>query len=213
MKKWQILKVAALVVAGSAFAMAGTVCPAGSGASPFPYSPDNGAGGTGCNVVITIAANGSISTVVKDTTPYENSEDALIGVVNNSASAVGSLNLTGSGVFGFESDGICIYTFVGSGYCSASQKAGTDPGDYAGPTTTFTNFSSGNSGTVVFSPAIAGGGGSTYFSLEGIPTANLAVSAGPAGTPAPSSILLMLTALAGVGLFFLSRRFATSSVR
>jgi hypothetical protein len=49
--------------------------------------------------------------------------------------------------------------------------------------------------------------------LEGIPTANLAITTGPAGTPAPSSILLMLTALAGAGLFFLSRRFASSSVR
>src|SRR5450631_4095244 len=104
---------------------AGTICPAGSGAKPFPHSPDPAA--TGCNLVLTINPNGSLSTVVTDPVAYEASEDALVGVVNNSPSSVGSLTLTGVGIFGFESDGICIYTFVGSGYCSPAQMSGTDP--------------------------------------------------------------------------------------
>jgi hypothetical protein len=214
MNRWQILKVAALVVAGSAFALAGTICPAGNGANPFPHNPDNAA--TGCNVVITFPASGAATVVVTDTTPYENSEDVMVGVVNNSASPVGSISVTSTNdVFGFDADGICTFTFVGNGYCSTSQKAGTDPGDYQGPTSTFSNITGGgNNGTVNFSPAIPPGG-STYFSLEGIPTASLGVtpSAGPATSPAPSSILLMLTALAGVGLFFLSRRFARPSIQ
>jgi len=212
MKIENILKVAALVLFGGAFAMAGTVCPAGNGANPLPYNPDNAA--TGCNVVITIPASGSITVVVKDVTPYENSEDVMVGVVNNSSAPVGSVNITSTtGVFGLDGDGICVYTFVGSAYCNANQKAGIDPGDYYGPTSTFSAISSnGNNGTVNFSPAIAAGA-SSYFSLEGIPTASLGVSTGPSATPAPSSILLMFTALVGVGLFFLSRRFARPSIR
>ncbi len=210
MTKWQILKVAALIFCASALAMAGTICPGAPTGTTFTHPPDPTA--TGCNVVITIAANGSISTAIVDATPYESSEDAIIGVKNNSATPVGSLNLTGAGVFGFEGDGICTFTFSGSGYCAGAFYQ-TDPGDYAGPTSTFANFASGNSGTVNFNPAVPANGGSTYFSLEGIPTANLAVTTGPSGTPAPSSILLMLTALVGVGLFFLSRRFAKPTVR
>jgi hypothetical protein len=216
MNKWQMLKFAALIFGGSALTMAGTICPAGNGVNPFTHNPDNAA--TGCNVVITIPASGSITVVVNDSTPYEASEDVLVGVVNNSASAVGSVNITSTtGVFGFDGDGICTFTFVGSAYCNTGH--GSDPQDYEGPTSTFSNITGGgNNGTVNFSPAIPASGGTTYFSLEGIPTASLGVTGGgpgggPAATPAPSSILLMLTALAGVGLFSLSRRFASSNVR
>lgn len=190
--------------------MAGTICPAGNGANPFPYNPDNAA--TGCNVIITIPASGAITVVVNDSTPYEQSEDVMVGVVNNSSSAAGSINITSTtGVFGLDGDGICTYTFVGSTYCNTGHSS--DPQDYYGPTSSFSGISlDGNNGTVNFSPAL-GPGSSTYFSLEGIPTANLGVTGGgPSATPAPSSILLMLTALAGVGLFFLSRRFARPRV-
>jgi hypothetical protein len=163
-------------------------------------------------VVITIAANGNISVAVTDTTPYETSEDVLVGVKNNSGTAVGALNLSGTGIFGFDGDGICVYTFVGSSYCTASQIAGTDPGDYAGPGVTFTNIAGGgNSGTVNFSPAVAANGGTGYFSLEGIPTANLAVTTGPGNaTPAPPSLVLLLAALACMGLYFAFRKPATN---
>lgn len=190
--------------------MAGTICPAGNGTNPFLHNPDNAA--TGCNAVITIAANGTATTVVNDTTPYENSEDVLIGVVNNGATVLGSLNITGSAsiaLFGFDGDGICTFTFVGSSYCSASQIAGTDPGDYQGPTSTFTNISSNQqTGTVIFSPAIPAHGGTTYFSLEGIPTASLTIT-NVLTTPAPPALLLLLTGLAALGMWQLGRRFAS----
>jgi len=189
--------------------MAGTICPAGNGTNPFPHNPDNAA--TGCNAVITIAANGSATTVVKDTTPYENSEDVLIGVVNNAATVLGTMNITGatgSGIFGFDGDGICTFTFVGSTYCTASQISGTDPGDYQGPTSTFTNIaSSGDSGTANFNPPIPANGGTTYFSLEGIPTASLTITT--TSTPAPPALLLLLTGLAVLGMWQLGRRFAS----
>ena len=197
-----------LLALGSSMAMAGTVCPAASGTNPFPHPPDPTA--TGCNVVITIASNGTLSSSIKDATPYESSEDVLVGVVNNSSSTVGSLNLSGTGIFGFDGDGICIYTFVGSSYCTTSQTGGTDPGDYAGPGVTFPGWttSSSNTGTVAFSPAIAAGGGTAYFSLEGIPAAITGTvgSTGPSTTPAPSSILLLGTGLAGLLFWVAARR-------
>ena len=205
------LKKAVLIaLVGGAFAVAGTVCPAASGTNPFPHPPDPTA--TGCNVVITVPASGSISVVVTDSTAYENSEDVLVGVVNNSGTPFGSLNLSGSSIFGFEGDGICIYTFVGSSYCSGAYYQ-SDPGDYAGPGVTFTNIAGGgNTGTVNFSPAIAANGGKGYFSLEGIPSANLVVTTGGGGggAPAPPSLVLLLAALACMGLYFAFRKPATN---
>jgi hypothetical protein len=193
----------ALLVAGACFAVAGTVCPASPGtgtAGPggaFPHPPDPAA--TGCNVVITINANGSISTVITDATPYEVSEDSLVGVVNNSSTPVSSLNLSGTDIFGFDGDGICTFTFTGNGYCTGSHLS--DPLDYAGPTSSFPgwNGSSPNSGTVAFNPAIAAGGGTAYFSLEEPPSVSLAVG-GVNSVPAPGTLVLFgigLTLLAG----------------
>ena len=190
--------------------MAGSICPGATTGTNFTHPPDPTA--TGCNVVITIAANGSVSTVVTDPSPYEGSEDVIIGVKNNSTSAVGSVALTSSsGVFGFEGDGICTFTFPGSTYCSASAIAGTDPQDYQGPTSTFTNITGGgNNGTVVFNPSIAANGGSTYFSLEGVPTASLGVTVGGGTptTPAPSSLILLGLGFAGLAAWQLGRRVA-----
>ena len=207
MKRFLLVAAVFAWVASAAFA--GSVCPPAAG-SNFPHPPDPLA--TGCNVVITIAANGTVSTAVTDSTPYELSEDVLVGVVNNGSSTVSSLALTGSGIFGFDGDGICTFTFVGSSYCTPAQILGTDPGDYAGPTTTFA-LTNANSGTVSFSPAIPASGGTTYFSLEGTPTASLGVvvSTGPGGggaVPAPSSITLLGVGFAVILLIQARRKFA-----
>ena len=195
----------AILALGTTASWAGTVCPAAGGANPFPHAPDPN--GTGCNVLITIAVNGTVSITVLDATPYEESEDVLVGVLNNSGVSINSINLTGSGIFGFEGDGICIYTFVGSGYCTALQRGGADPEDYAGPTSTFSNFATANSGTVNFAPGIPANGGKTYFSLEGAPTASITAtvgstgpSGGTAGAPALSTWGMMLLVVLLVGL-------------
>jgi hypothetical protein len=173
-----------LSVCGSFAAMAGTICPAGNGANPFPHSPDNAA--TGCNVIITINANGSVTVTEPDATAYETSEDVLVGVVNNTGAPLSSLTITGGAgndIFGFDGDGICVYTFVGSSYCTTAQMNGTDPGDYQGPTSTFSMISADhNTGTVNFSTPISAGGGTTYFSLEGAPTSALTVVVGTSST-------------------------------
>jgi hypothetical protein len=202
----RLLLVAAVLTWVASVALAGSICPAGTGAKPFSHNPDNAA--TGCNVVITINANGSVTTTVTDPTPYESSDDTLVGVVNNSSTPVGSLTLMGSAssaIFGLEMDGICTFTFVGSGYCNASQIAGTDPQDYYGPTSTFT-ISNTQNGTVNFNPPVPAGG-TTYFSLEGVPSASLGVIVGPPTVPAPRSVTLLCIGLAVVLLYQARRKF------
>src|SRR5450755_500328 len=120
----------ALLALGTRAAWAGSICPGASGSSPFTHPPD--ASATGCNVVITIGANGLATVAVTDATPYEASEDILVGIQNNSSSTVPGLNITsapGNDIFGFDGDGMCIFTFTGDSYCSAAQRAGTDPFD------------------------------------------------------------------------------------
>jgi hypothetical protein len=170
----------ALVALRVSAAWAGSICPAGSGALPIPYSPD--AAATGCNAVITIHADRSATVTVTDPNPYEFSEDFLIGVVNNSSSSVPGITLSGTGIFALDSDGICTFTFVGSGYCTPSRVAGTDPQDYYGPNTTFA-ITSVNNGTVNFTTPIAAGG-SAYFSLDGLPSASRVADPATPGTPA-----------------------------
>ena len=176
----------ALITLGTCAAWAGSICPAASGANTFPHPADPAA--TGCNVVITINAGGSISVAVTDATPYENSEDVMVGVVNNSSSNVPSISITGNAgndIFGLDGDGMCTFTFVGSSYCSGAVYL-TDPGDYYGPNTTFSNISaSGLAGTVNFTSPLAPGG-TAYFSLEGVPSGSLTVVA---GTPTSTSVV------------------------
>jgi len=198
----------ALMALGTCTAWAGSICPAGNGATPFPYNPDNA--GTGCNVVITINADRSTTVTLKDSNPYENSEDVLVGVINNSSSSVPSISInggSGNDIFGFDGDGMCTYTFVGSGYCSGAVYR-SDPGDYYGPNTTFV-VTNANAGTVNFITPLAPGG-TAYFSTEGLPSASLTAAVGPSGSPtaaagAPAlsvwAILLLASMLLGYSLW------------
>ena len=192
-----ILKALCALAFGSSL-MAAVICPT-IGATSFEGAPNTAylTAGGGCNVVITIAANGGISTAVVNPNPYDGIEDTLVGVVNNSLSAVTSLAITGTGIFGFDGDGICLFAAGGaagdtwsgisSSYCTAAQLAGSDPGSYQGPTSTFvvTNTSSG---IVNFSGGILGNGGTSFFSLEEPPTANLVVTS---GAPEPGTIFTL----------------------
>jgi hypothetical protein len=133
-----------------------------SASAVFTQCPPVGAD-TGCGVLITVNPDGS-GTVTDDPSqpPYENAEDALVGLQNNAPGAVNSVDLSSStDIFGFDGDGICS-TFI------SPQPSGCPfgPTEYEGPGTSFSNISADTtSGTVNFSPGV-GPGGSAYFSLE-----------------------------------------------
>ncbi len=79
------------------------------GATPqFTQCPQVGAD-VGCQFLIDVTPGGT--TVLQDTSqgPYESSEDALIGVQNNSSGSLSSIPLStpGSGLFSFDGDGLC----------------------------------------------------------------------------------------------------------
>ncbi|MGN6867323.1 MAG: hypothetical protein ACTHMY_02850 [Solirubrobacteraceae bacterium] len=63
----------------------------------------------GCQFLIDVTSGGT--TILQDTNqgPYENAEDALIGIKNDSSSPISSIPISvpGSDVFGFEQDGLC----------------------------------------------------------------------------------------------------------
>jgi hypothetical protein len=84
-----------------------SLTPSVAGAVTYPQCPavfDD----TGCQFLITVTDSGI--TVAEDPSqgPYEGSDDALIGIQNNSSHAISSIPLSAEDdLFGFEGDGIC----------------------------------------------------------------------------------------------------------
>ena len=161
---------------------------------------------TDCAFILTIAANGTITgSAVPGANPYDGSDDALVGVINNMSTAfIGSITLSGSGngggIFAFEGDGICVYT--GDSYCSSA------PTGYEGPINTFANINAlGTMGDVVFGGNGLAAGATTFFSLESSPssiTGNGGITVG-GGVPEPATWALMLVGFLSVG-FAMRRR-------
>ncbi len=107
---------------------------------------------TSCSALITINPNGSLKVQIDPSvTPYDGSDDTLVGVINHSGATVYGIQLTGSNIFGLDGDG----AFGG--------------GNYSGPNTNFIISADGNSGVVNFNAGLADGQ-FVYFSLEGAPS-------------------------------------------
>lgn len=142
--------------------------------SPFPaIGVDSGPA-----IILTIGPNGVISMTLTGQGPYDGEDDTYVAVVNqaNSGIAVHSMQLTGNdNIFGFEGDGI----------------GGDGATGYEGPGTFFTNSNGTaaqtvghegavgtNNGTVNFDDGLGNDlqpGQQTFFGLEGVPTAVIAV--------------------------------------
>jgi hypothetical protein len=83
------------------------LAPSMAGAATFPQCPAVDLD-TGCQFLVTVTD--SETTIESDSAqgPYEGSDDALIGIRNNSSNPVSSISLSAEDeLFGFENDGIC----------------------------------------------------------------------------------------------------------
>src|SRR3954447_14357030 len=169
-----LLSAATIVIGAAAPAFATTPTP------PFTQCPAIGADTTGCGLLLTINADGTITVVESGEGPYDGIDDTLVGVQNNSAVSIPKLSLTGTTApFGFDGDGLCSFLFTGTPPLCPFGSTG-----YEGPNTSFTNIDTNtyNSGDVVFAGGIAPGH-SAYFSLEGVVTAQNIVITTPNQPP------------------------------
>jgi hypothetical protein len=137
----------------------------------------NAAGAATCGVIITILPNGQTPTVVGTGLPaYDNSEDTLVGIINNSGAPLSSITLSAaSDIFGFDNDGPCDIAYHSPVYSWCLNAGFTG---YEGPDNTFINYGSLMSGTVVFTTPIPNLG-STWFALEGPPSSLTGVTLAP----------------------------------
>jgi PKD repeat protein len=144
---------------------------------PFTQCPHIGFD-TSCAILIYIDDNGAQLLTDPSQGPYDNIEDTLIGVLNNTTgTTISSIPITGSGpVFGFDQDGACDpnnpTTPFAPGPPDANSGVGpctdnsVDTTGYGGPSSFFTNINGAKTaGTVNFIAPLAPGQ-STWFSLE-----------------------------------------------
>jgi len=168
--------------------------------------PAVGADGAGCGILITIDVNGA-ATVSNPhgQGPYDSSEDTLVGVINNSANAVGTLGLSGSNIFGFEGDGACSSTYLncsygGSGYAGLSTNTVGSVVTNGSETFAITDYSNGS---ITFDAALQTGD-TAWFSLEESLSAATfqitTVNGNPNPVPEPASMTIIAFALAAFGV-------------
>lgn len=161
---------------------------------------------TGCSTLITINADGSVSTATDSSQPpYDDDEDQLIGIRNNSAATICSITLSSNqNIFGFDGDGLCTQT-------PSPSDCPFGPTGYEGKGTSF-DIVDDQHGTVKFQPCIHPGG-SAYFSLEESALGEITFPAvGTQSQPAPALGPLALIGL-GLGLTAIGARLVSRRSR
>jgi fimbrial isopeptide formation D2 family protein/uncharacterized repeat protein (TIGR01451 family) len=144
----------------------------GLGVSPTYLANQDGRANEGCTILITLNADGSITTTFPNPSPsYDQGlDDNLIGVVNNTSKVITALQLTSATVpiFGLEDDGVCGvpgWTFSALGP-NPNCAIATDPHRYGPAGINYTIFNA-NSGIVNFGNGGIAPGSNAFFSLEG----------------------------------------------
>ena len=179
-------------------------------AASFAQCPGVGANPTGCQFLVTINADGSITTAASttDTVPFDNAEDTLLGIQNNGPGPLLFLDLTSPiDIFGFDGDGACQPGFYNpqpacaghdsTGYGGFVSNNSTGVGTGGTPVTF--NITNNNNGRVIFGPNGIPSGGSAWFSLEEPLTLNTLPTVGR--VPEPGSLFLL-----GTGILAVARR-------
>src|SRR6478735_3450498 len=144
----------------------------GLGVSPTYLANQDGRANEGCTILITLNADGSITTTFPNPSPsYDQGlDDNLIGVVNNTNKVITALQLTSATVpiFGLEDDGVCClpgWTFSALGP-NPNCAIATDPHLYGPAGINYTIFNA-NSGIVNFGNGGIAPNSNAFFSLEG----------------------------------------------
>src|SRR6185503_10681054 len=118
----------------------------GLGVSPTYLANQDGRANEGCTILITLNADGSITTTFPNPSPsYDQGlDDNLIGLVNNTNKTITALQLSASvPIFGLEDDGVCAsppgWTFSAAGP-NPNCAIATDPHHYGPAGINFTIF-------------------------------------------------------------------------
>jgi hypothetical protein len=174
------------IVAAAAFALAlgcgAAAVPADAATAPSPpftECPPIGASPS-CEILLVVNADNSVSVLGDPSVgTFDGSDDTLVGIVNDSATAVNAVTVSGPGsdLSGFDGDGICSGDY---GSWNGSAQCPYGPTGYEGPGTSFvTDPSLPDSAEVDFTGGLAPGA-SAYFSLEGaLTSAELTAREGP----------------------------------
>ena len=175
-----VFGIVVLMGANSAFAQTQTCAiVTGGGASPTTgvnpaYLANlDGRANEGCTILITLNANGSITTTHPNpATSFDSGlDDNLIGVINNTAQTITGLQLSSARIriFAFDNDGVCAgppgYTFSALGP-NPNCAIATDPHTYGPAGIDFTVINA-NTGIVNFGNGGIAPNSNSFFSLEG----------------------------------------------
>ena len=174
--------------------------PIGKITPPFTQCPHVGAAVT-CSVLIYYDASGNTHTATDSSQPpYDNIEDSLVGIQNNSPNRIFFIRLKNPDIFGFDNDGVCgtdPNSPTGAPITPRPPGCPFGPTGYEGPGVSFTVYDSDN-GTVSFvcpqfcepdgkTPSGLLPGQSAWFTLEETPSVASSSISSVCGT-APDAI-------------------------